>query len=506
MRIPLVSLGLGLSLMVTSGLRAQESVDARLSALEAAMANQEGSNDFRVFWKDGLHFETADKSVTLKMGGRIMWDTTWFGEDDNWKAISKPDGSGPVGAVPNGTEFRRARFYTSGTMGKHVFFKLQIEFAGGSAAKSPLFADAYIGLKHVPGVQLLKFGRFKEYMGLEELTSSRYITFMERSVTSSLLPARQSGVGAEWLSESKRLLIESGVFMTTNNNGRAQADGNGAFTARVAGQPFWESKTNFIHMAGSISYRNSSVDGYRFRNDLHQDPSLGATQASDGTLIYGMELAWNKGPLSLQGEYVGKEITGATSVADSSLKSFYVQGSWFLTAGDGRSYKQAYAVFNRVKPRSPLAFGGDNSGMGAWELALRYDWLDTTDGAFASTAGGIVNYNITTGVNWYWNNNARVMFNYVYSSLDPQGLGGNSGKMNALGVRFQIDWYAPTDREFAPCSKARVPSLRGDGGLWSPEIARPDSQDGEPGFTTKIHAGIESEGLCLPSACAGSRP
>ena len=440
MRIRHLAFGLALAAPLTSGLEAQENVDARLSALEAAVANQEGSNDFRVYWKDGMIFETADKSVTMKMGGRIMWDSTWFGEDDDWKAIPNPDGSGPIGSVQNGTEFRRARFYTSGTMGQHIFFKLQVEFAGGSAAKSPLFADAYIGLKKVPGVQTLKFGRFKEYMGLEELGSSRFITFMERSVTSSLVPGRQSGVGAEWLSESKRLLVEAGVFMTTNNNGKAQQDGNAAFTARVAGQPRWESQTNFVHTGASVSYRNSKMDGYGFRNDLHQDVSLGATQAADGTLTYGVELAWLNGPMSIQAEYIGKDITGATGTADSSLKSFYVQGSYFLTSGDSRGYKQAYAVFARVKPKSPLAFGGDNSGMGAWEVALRYDWLDTDDGAFSGTPGGVVNDNITAGVNWYWNNNARVMFNYVFSTLDPAGTGGNSGTMNAAGVRFQIDF------------------------------------------------------------------
>lgn len=440
MRITLSGTILGLALLMAPGLKAQEAVEVRLSALEAAMSNQDASNDFRVYWKDGLHFETADKQVSLKMGGRIMWDTTWFGEDDDWKAIGKPDGSGPIGSVPNGTEFRRARFYTSGTIGRHVFFKLQVEFAGGSAAKSPLFGDAYIGLKNIPGLEKIVLGRFKEYMGLEELTSSRYITFLERSVTSSLVPSRQSGVGAEWLSESKRLLVEAGVFMTTNNNGRAQQDGNGAVTVRIAGQPFWGDKTNFVHTGASVSYRNSVQDGYRFRNDLHQDPSLGATQASDGTFTYGLELAWNNGPMSLQGEWISKSISGATGVADSVLNSFYVQGGYFLTSGDGRRYKQSYAVFNRVKPKSPLAFGGDNSGMGAWEVAVRYDWLDTNDGAFSGTAGGIVNYNFTAGVNWYWNNNARVMLNYVYSNLDPQGLGGNSGTMNALGVRFQIDF------------------------------------------------------------------
>ncbi len=63
----------------------------------------------------------------------------------------------------------------------------QYDFAGGDAD----FKDVYVGLKKLPGVGTLKVGHFKEAFGLEELTSSKYITFIERSLpTEAFAPSR----------------------------------------------------------------------------------------------------------------------------------------------------------------------------------------------------------------------------------------------------------------------------------------------------------------------------
>jgi len=122
-----------------------------------------GPTDFRVFWKEGLNFESGNGDFKLKMGGRIMQDWTWVGEDDDIKA--------DVGEQEDGTEFRRVRLYTSGLIYDNTEFKLQFDFAGGDAD----LKDAYIGLKDFP-IGSIRAGHFKEPFGLEELTSSKYIS------------------------------------------------------------------------------------------------------------------------------------------------------------------------------------------------------------------------------------------------------------------------------------------------------------------------------------------
>ena len=46
--------------------------------------------------------------------------------------------------------------------------------------------DAYITITKIPGIGNLQFGHFKEPIGLELLTSSKYISIMERGLTNSV--------------------------------------------------------------------------------------------------------------------------------------------------------------------------------------------------------------------------------------------------------------------------------------------------------------------------------
>ncbi|MHC4286641.1 MAG: hypothetical protein ACYSWZ_27345, partial [Planctomycetota bacterium] len=103
-------------LFVPVAARAGQDDGARIKNLEqqlkvvqeklATLKPEAGSTDFRVFWKEGLRFETPDKDFQLKFGGRIMHDWTWVSEDDDIKA--------DIGDQEDGTEFRRVRLYTSG--------------------------------------------------------------------------------------------------------------------------------------------------------------------------------------------------------------------------------------------------------------------------------------------------------------------------------------------------------------------------------------------------------
>ena len=88
---------------------------------------------------------------------------------------------GPYGA-------RRIRLFISGTVYKNVGFKIQVDFAGGpDSAPDP--KDVWFSLKKIFLNGTVKMGHFKEMFGLEELTSSKYISFIERStVTNAFAP------------------------------------------------------------------------------------------------------------------------------------------------------------------------------------------------------------------------------------------------------------------------------------------------------------------------------
>ena len=74
-------------------------------------------------------------------------------------------------------------------------------------------------------------------------------------------------------------------------------------------------------------------------------------------------------------------------------------------------------------------------GSGAWEAAVRYSNVDLDDGALN---GGNLNQ-VTAGLNWYWNPNVRMMFNYIWAERDiaaPQ----QSGDVQIFAMRASLDF------------------------------------------------------------------
>ena len=200
--------------------------DVKTLRAEQAEQAEKSANDMRVFWKEGLRFETPDKDFTLKVGGRVMADGVWVSEDDGIKSN--------VGDQQDGVEFRRTRLGVEGLMYGNVEYKMEFDFAGGDAD----FTDVYIAF---PDFSLgrLKIGHFKEPYGLEELTSSKYITFIER-VGSSVDPARNMGAMLSNSFHDERMTWAAGVFKITDSFGALQDDGGYAGTGRITGLPVYE--------------------------------------------------------------------------------------------------------------------------------------------------------------------------------------------------------------------------------------------------------------------------
>jgi len=396
-----------------------KALEASVKRLETKIEAPQGSSDFRVYWKDGLHFESADKMFTGKFGGRIHLDSAWMSGDDGINA-------GP-GKMVDGVEFRRARLYVSGMLYERIEYKAQYDFAGGDAD----FKDVYLGVTKIPVVGNLRAGQFKEPFGLEELTSSNYITFLERSLTETFVPSRNTGIMLHNHELDEKLTWAIGVFKDTDSYGNRKSDGEGNVTARVTGLPYYEEdgeKLVHVGLAGSYRSPNGGMVQYEQRPEAHLAPvfvDTGAFAADHATLI-GAELAGVMGPASLQAEYMWADVDTPGGGGNASFGAFYVMGSFFVT-GEHRPYKRSNGTFSRVKPKH--RFGSDE-GSGALEVALRYSQADLNDGPIN---GGKLD-DVTAAVNWYLNRNTRVMTNYIHSDLDTVG------NANSFLIRFQIDF------------------------------------------------------------------
>lgn len=381
----------------------------------------DGSTDLQTYWKKGIRFKTSDKAFTFNLGGRIMNDFAIFGQDDDIKE--------KIGDLESGTEFRRTRLYLSGALGK-IIFKAQFDFSGGDAD----FKDVYIGMKKLPGLGTLKVGHFYETFGLESLTSSKYITFMERALPVAFNPTRNTGIGISNAVLDKKLTYSAGAFIDSGAYGNGTTKGSTAFTGRITGLPVSE-KDVLLHMGVAASYRSYSDDddadnGIRFRERpeshiaQHRFVDTG-TISADSEIRYGTEIAFRYGSVSVQTEYIATAISGADGADDFAFSGFYGFVSYFIT-GEHRPYKNTAGSFSRIKPKSNFSKGG----FGAFEVALRYSSINLNDGVIE---GGELN-DITAGLNWYLNPNVRFMLNYVRADLKDVGV-ANIGQ-----TRFQIDF------------------------------------------------------------------
>lgn len=406
------------------------STDDRVAKLEELVKEQQerldaiaGQDNWLIsYWKGGLRFGTPDKVFQLSVGGRIQNDFGFFSENRTVEAT--------IGDQDDGTEFRRARIYVAGVLYEIIEFKAQYDFEGGDVD----FKDVYIGIRKVPVVGTVRVGHQKEPFGLEQLTSSKYITFMERGLPDAFTPGRNTGVLVRNTCSDGRIWWGAGIFKDADGFGESQGDGDFNYTGRVTALPVFEDGGRKLVHVG-VAYSNQSPLESVASIDSAPEHHLADDFVDTGTVFVnrahkiGVEGAVVAGPVSFQGEYIHSkwELDTSGAFSDPSFSGYYIQGSFFVT-GEHRPYKQSDAAFARVKPNEN--FNPESGGCGALEIAARLSQIDLNDGF---VRGGEL-CNTTLGANWYLNPNTRISLNFTRADLE----GG--GAADLFGIRFQIDF------------------------------------------------------------------
>ncbi len=390
-------------------------------------------------WSDGFKLERNDGAFKLKFGGRIQNDWAVIEPDSDLRAAGFDKG--------NGTEFRRARLFFAGTVYEQLFFKAQYDFANTGDGKAD-FKDVYMGLRDIGPVDRILVGHFKEPFGLNQLTSSKYITFMERSLPVAFEAARNTGLMLQSTELDKRLLWQVGGFRNSNDQGFSFGDDNDYnLTTRLVGVPYYEDGgARVLHLGFSYShqFRQGFDLRYRQRPDSHladrivdtRNAITGLDIPTDDIDLIGPEVALVWGPASFQAEYIASFVNGKAGNSDTDFWGGYVEASYFLT-GEHRNYELGRGHFGRLSPKEN--FSTRRGTWGAWQIAARFSYLDLND---EIVKGGKV-WDLTAALNWYPFPNARVMLNYIHSrvedrltAVDP----GLDGDADIAQVRFQVDF------------------------------------------------------------------
>jgi phosphate-selective porin OprO/OprP len=416
---------------------------------------------FTTRFNHGVHFQTADGAFRAALRGRWQMDWGWATADP-----SVEPGLSPPGSLDDGVIFRRARLGIQGTIWEIADFVAEFDFANGNDIA---FREVWMGVHDLPYIGSFRGGHFKEEFSLEQLTSSRYLTFIERSINDdAFVEAYNPGFMVWQTFADERIRAATGIWRSQqqNDNGSADiGDGEYVWAGRLSALPVWELNGRcLVHVGGAarigeINQANLSgattpgVESRNFRTrpyriDPHAFVSTGNIFA-DLWDLYGVEAAIVRGPLSIQGEFFYSHLddartalVGGVPLGSVDFHGYYVFVSYFLT-GEHRPYDRRFGVFTRPLVYEPfflVEIGEDGCrgfccGKGAWEVAARYAFLDLNN---SGIRGGEL-HQYTLGLNWYWNPNMKIQWNYEYFEIEETA-GATNGDVQTFVMRFAWDF------------------------------------------------------------------
>lgn len=451
-------------------------------------------------WNYGLQAESAHKDFRVKVGGRVQMDEVAFTEGPGPSQPQDQGGLAPL--LRNALDFRRARLRVDGRMYELYDFVGEYDFSNQLNTNASTFpteaslgnyaaiTENWIQIREVPGVGIIRGGNQKDPFGFEHLTSSRWLNFMERSYAQDLYEGPFNngfvpGVRLLNTTDDKRATWSAGAFKNTVNPfGFIDNSSGNAAVGRLTWLPYYEDEgKKLLHLgiAGRAMQTNNGQVRYRTRGNLRDGPPgpLNAIYLDSGSLKgdwinqVGLELVGNNGPWSFQSEYFGNWLYNTTSATGAFEKflpvgsttlnpnygtaglqpkgapcgtyftnSGYAEVLYFVT-GESRAYDQLEARFDRPIPRNNFYVVRDPTGRlraseGAVQVGLRYQYVCLSD---HEINGGTLNA-LTAGVNWMFNPNARLYFNYDFAYRDfTNNLNNNaSGWITGCGTRLAFDF------------------------------------------------------------------
>jgi phosphate-selective porin OprO/OprP len=350
--------------------------------------------------------------------GLVQSDFYWFNTDTIDYGADSP---GDMDGDEYLNELRRAELVLKGK-GPGNF-----EWVMGYDAKDDKFLDANIKYK-IGGNSnhFFQVGQFKQPGAtMEELSSTKNNDFIAKSsITNSLGTARR--VGATYGYGQSNWGVMASYFGRELTRNREHGAGYGI---RGYWAPINEAG-NVLHLGASYTDKDTDGDFIRLRarpmadmvGTRFVDTASSGLRASPRVSTQGGEGMWITGPFKLQAEYMNADVDRYDGRDDFTGDGYYVSGLWNIS-GETWGYRGGV-------PTTPLP---DDPAKGLWQLGLRYDTIDLTDGGV--TGGELDSW--TAGVNWYWRSNFKFMLNYVKVDQEKGPLEDNPDVVEA---RLQFYW------------------------------------------------------------------
>lgn len=393
----------------------------------------------------------------MQLSGRIHLDYWAFPFADAGAAVLEGSPTAPVDPQDR-FGLRRLRFGARGEISEQVIYRFDLEFPNPPDFE---FRDAFIGLEDLPWVQDVLIGNQKRPYGLDAINSTNFNVFLERpTVVEAFNPdIRRLGIQSWNSTDDLRWNWRYGVFNGVNvQNNAGQYIGDAyqlEFAGRLAQTWWWDEATDgrsYGHHALSFSLAHPDGDSpnntARFVTRTEARTSsrwldTGQIAGADWYQLLGTEHVLNFGPLQLVGEVQNVWLQREAG-SDLHFWGAYGYIAYFLT-GEHMAWDRATGQLARIKPfqnfgLTDRACGERGDGWGAWQAAARFSYLDISD---RDIRGG-VSHQASLALNWYWNSNTRLQFDWEHGWITNQSelaaAGLSEAEYDAIGLRLSVDF------------------------------------------------------------------
>ena len=404
---------------------------------KAAKKAESAPSELTGRFKDGFSWESGDKQHSISLSGRVHADFRSF------------DIHSTNANTADTFDIRRAYLGVSGKLYNDWTFEVTSDVANNT------LEYAYVNYKASDAVQV-RMGAFKMPFSFEELTSSRFIDFQERSLVNALIPGKDQGfmIYGEPVKNTFGywLAVANGSGKNTDEANAVVDDKDLIARAAVNLAPMMELSNAVLHLG--VNYASGTIpvgaapSGRTEGRGLTFFTPVAFTGAETDRERTGLEgvLAW--GSVKVQSEWVGANFQGTSAGAvgyDRDIESYYAAVNWMIT---GEQYADNYTLggMRAIKPNNAFKKGAD--GWGAWELGVRYSVLDAGDFTATNAAGtGVLTAGttnkadaLTVGLKWIPNTNTRVYLNYIQTDFDTPVavVGGTADNEKAITLRTAV--------------------------------------------------------------------
>ena len=372
-----------------------------LCTLFLLAAAQVGAVESSLSASEGLEVQIAD-DVRLRISGRLQTDAVRFDDDVTPLDDDEDFRRARIGARLNWADWRAVAAYDFGV--SDGWKNLYLQYAGWKKQRITL------------GNQVAAFS-------MEDLSSSKNLPLLERSVASALAPGLLQGLS--YRTWRDRWSLRAGVYGNELSNlDRRKMDGTSVMS-RFTFAPVSSEQTS-VHFGVSGEYRWLDDQAVRLR--ARPGTRLTNTRLvdtrdfddADTATTAGLEFALAHRNLRLQSEAMFSGLDRDTG--DLDFNAQYLTLSMLL-GGENYSYRPSSGTFRTVEP------GGK---WGTLELAARVGHLDLSDGDVEG--GKQIEY--TFGLGWTITEQIKVMVNYTDIDADPNR-NGIDEDVSLYSVRFQ---------------------------------------------------------------------